>query len=402
MSFRDLRLWILTLPLIVGCSSQQLTQEYGVRQFPGSHQSVNGTTTLARMFELAGDKVTSWRYLSPRLRERANVIVWAPDRFDAPDAEVRAWLEDWLLDQPGRTLVYIGRDYDAAVSYWRKMNRNAPPEQIKPLAQELSKAQQAFDSSRTRMPNDEDCDWFTIQGAKKYRDVRTLQGEQRWTEGIDPSKLEISLISRLVPPPTAETLLGSERDTLIARETWGESQLIVVTNGSFLLNLPLVNYEHRKLAAKLVAEVGENKNVYFLESGPFGPVILDEDPEMGLPTGLEVFTIYPFNQILLHLALVGVLFGFARYWIFGIPREDRVEHESDFGQHVVALGKLLEKTRDAEYARERLAHYRLASRGESTSTSKTGTTAPSGMAPVAMGSGATQTSTTQQGTGPSA
>lgn len=365
MTFRSIATLLLFMSLAsLGCASQELTDDYGVRQMPGSHQSVNGTTALARMFEQAGHRVTSWRYLSPRLREKADCIVWIPDDFKPPEANVRAWLEDWLLDKPGRTLIYVGRDYDTATAYWRRMNRGAPPEQASALAKQLSDAQQKFDGQRASQPQDADADWFVLAGQRQRRDVRTLQGESRWLDGVDPAQLEMELVGRLVPPPSAEILLSSEGDMLVAREAWGESQLIVVANGSFLLNLPLVNREHRKLAAQLIAEVAPGQNVYFLESGPFGPSIRDEDPEQGLPTGLEVFTIYPFSQILLHLALVGVLFGFARYWIFGIPREDRVEHESDFGAHVTALGKLLEKTRDAEYARERVAHYRLASRGE--------------------------------------
>jgi len=364
MTFRSTTsLLLIMLAASVGCSSQDLTDDYGVRQMPGSHQSVSGTTALARMFEQAGHRVTSWRYLSPRLSEKADCIVWIPDNFDPPEAAVRAWLEDWLLDKPGRTLIYVGRDYDTATAYWRRMNRGAPPEQASALAKQLSDAQQSFDNRRGSLPPTEDADWFVLSRNRQRRDVRTLQGESRWLDGVEAAQLEIELVGRLIPPPTAELLLSSEGDMLVARETWGESQLIVVANGSFLLNLPLVNREHRKLAAQLIAEVGPGKSVYFLESSR--PVIREEDPEEGLPTGLEVFTIYPFSQILLHLALVGVLFGFARYWIFGIPREDRVEHESDFGAHVTALGKLLEKTRDAEYARERVAHYRLASRGES-------------------------------------
>lgn len=401
MRFRSIgNLLLLGLLAFAGCSSQELTDEYGVRQLPGSHQSVSGTTALAKMFELAGHKVTSWRYLSPRLREKADCIVWIPDRFDPPDAEMRAWLEDWLLDKPGRTLIYVGRDYDTATAYWRQMNRGAPPEQAQALARQLSDAQQRFDSRRRVLPTtDEDHDWFTLQGTRRRRDVRTLEGEPRWLEGVDPAKLEIELIGRLIPPPSAEILLGSEGDMLVAREVWGESQLIVVANGSFLLNLPLVNREHRKLAAQLIAEVGTAKNVYFLESGPFGPTILEEDPEQGLPTGLEVFMIYPFNQILLHLALVGVLFGFARYWIFGIPREDRSEHESDFGEHVTALGKLLEKTRDAEYARERLAHYRLASKGDPAAFAPAASSPRNSLATASSGPQQALTTEKTEGTG---
>ena len=76
---------------------------------------------------------------------------------------------------------------------------------------------------------------------------------------------------------------------LVSREWFDESQLIVVANGSFLLNLPLVNHEHRKLAGKLIDAVGPpGQTVVFLESFAGGPPISD-DPSGGMPTGAEIF-----------------------------------------------------------------------------------------------------------------
>ena len=77
----------------------------------------------------------------------------------------------------------------------------------------------------------------------------------------------------------AEVLLRSGKDVLVSRRPYDESQLIVVANGSFLLNLPLVNHEHRKLAGKLIDAVGSpRKTVVFLESYAGGPPIRDKDP----------------------------------------------------------------------------------------------------------------------------
>ena len=77
-------------------------------------KSVNGTAVLSGMFLQAGHKVSSWHRLSPKL-EKDDVIIWAPDAFGDPGKEQREWLENWLSAEDGRTLVYIGRDYDAAV-----------------------------------------------------------------------------------------------------------------------------------------------------------------------------------------------------------------------------------------------------------------------------------------------
>jgi len=131
-----------------------------------------------------------------------------------------------------------------------------------------------------------------------------------------------------------------------------------VANGSFLLNLPLVNHEHRKLAAKLIGEVPPGKNVVFSESGPGSPPIRDKDPVDAMPTGWEMFNIWPTNWILLHLAIVGVIFCFSRWPIFGLPKEGPAASNSDFGRHIDALGDLLKRSHDRSYAMSRILNYR--------------------------------------------
>ncbi len=65
-----------------------------------------------------------------------------------------------------------------------------------------------------------------------------------------------------------EALLDSDEGLILGRLDIGQSQLLVVANGSFLLNAMLVNHEHRKLAGKLVDAIGPGgRDVVFLESG---------------------------------------------------------------------------------------------------------------------------------------
>ena len=141
---------------------------------------------------------------------------------------------------------------------------------------------------------------------------------------------------------------------------WQGSQVILVENGSFLLNLPLVNHEHRKLAGALIDEVNESAGpgaaVVFLESGPGGPKISDEDPRLELPPGPADRP--PLIYVWHHAILTGVLLVFASWSIFGRPRQVPPPPRSDFGQHVESLGALLEQSRDREYCMSRINQYR--------------------------------------------
>ncbi|MCE9548386.1 MAG: hypothetical protein K8T25_23170 [Planctomycetia bacterium] len=137
-----------------------------------------------------------------------------------------------------------------------------------------------------------------------------------------------------------------------------------MTNGSFLLNFPLLNHEHRKLAVRLVGEVGSGRKVAFLESGADGPRLLEEEPAIEIPSGLEMFGIWPMNLLLLHLAVLGVVFCLARWPIFGRPTSAPPQATSDFGKHIDALGELLELSRDQSYARTRTLAYHQTLRGE--------------------------------------
>jgi hypothetical protein len=139
-----------------------------------------------------------------------------------------------------------------------------------------------------------------------------------------------------------------------------------VTNGSFLLNLQLVNHEHRKLAAHLIRELPPAARVVFLESGPGGPPIRESEPVARTPNGLEIFAIWPIGAVLLHLGAVGILFCFARLPIFGVPRDPPPGSLSDFGKHVSAFGEMLHLTRDRGYAATKIEQYRQTVRGEGT------------------------------------
>ena len=107
------------------------------------------------------------------------------------------------------------------------------------------------------------------------------------------------------------------------------------------------------LAGKLVDACGAATSVTFLEGDSYR--IRQSENEM--PTGWEAFTQWPLSAILIHLMIVGIVFCFAVFPIFGKPRSGEQDTRSDFGKHIDAFGQLLARTQDVAYAQARLAHY---------------------------------------------
>lgn len=376
------RRFVVVLAICAGCENGIDTQ-YGRRSGISGGDSVNGTAVLSRMVEAAGHKVKTATRLSPRLYESADCIVWAPDDFAPPKPDVRQWFAGWWRHGAGRTLIFIGRDFDAAPLYWKNIKQAATADELPEIERRLAYDEQRFLSARSNIPEDEDCDWFVCRGKRQQRSVTTLEGTADWVTDIDAKQLEIELNGRLVPPPDVEVLLESKGDMLVSRQAMGDARealfqllddpsappdggsLIVVANGSFVLNLPLVNREHRKLAARLIEQIGNKpKEVVFLESGPGGPPVWEDDPSERSRTSLEILAVWPFNAIFLQLGALGLIFCYSRLPIFGRPRPLAAGHLVDFGRHVAALASLLARTRDAKYAAERVAIYQQVVRRE--------------------------------------
>jgi hypothetical protein len=356
--------------LMAGRRDEQLPTTYGKRRGTEAVRSVNGTSVLSELFKRAGHRVTTMTRLSPKVND-FDVVVWVPNDFEPPTKEQREFLEDWLADGEGRTVVYVGRDFDAANAYWDRILPQAPPEQADEVLLRRAEARAGHEAARSKMPASQFARWFTARRDQPPRKVEKFSGD--WAQGVDASQTDIHLEGVLaiptkkdaggqeLPSEKVETLLAAGSDPLVTRVTdseWSGGQVIVVANGSLVLNYPLVNHENRKLAARLIGECGSPGRVVFIESGPGGPQVLDKEPAGGPATALDMLKVWPLNIILLQATLLGILFCLARSPIFGRPRELRPQSPTDFGKHVAALGQLLARTKDRNYAQARLAHYR--------------------------------------------
>jgi hypothetical protein len=358
------------LALLAGCGSEQLSSDYGKLRGANARHSVNGTSVLAGLFERAGHPVRSWRYLSPRLHDEAGTIVWFPDDFQPPTQAQIDWLEEWLQFDDGRTLIYVGRDFDAQGDYWKDVQPKAAGAMLQEFRRREAAARTDHLALRAAATGTESCDWFKLSELP-LATAGSLAGSDDWLAGIDPAQVRIEYRRILVPSESAEVLLECEGDILASVEYVGDSQRILVANGSWLLNARLINKEHRKLAAALVEQSSPGSHVYFLESSPQGPEIRESDPTFDDPTGLENLVAWPMSLIFLQLFLVGAAYIVSAFPIFGTARSPIDERQADFGSHVAALGDLLQQSGNERYAMARLVQYQQSHRSESAAEHRT-------------------------------
>jgi len=355
-------------------SGQSLAVGYGRRDGTAHYTSVNGTRILAEMFRKRGDRVSTITRLTPKVAARAKVIVWFPDDFDPPTQKQREFFENWLSTHPYTTLIYVGRDYNAAPEYWRDAQAFASPQDEGLIAQERAVADSSWQAERAQVADSTYGYWFTVRKGAKRVQQGTFDGP--WADAFDPAKAKLTLYSQLAIPIPADltgvtdaptdlkqtSLLSYQGDqwvTSVTKDRWNGSDILVVSNGSFLLNYPLVNSEHRKLAQKVVehASTGSySSEVVFLQSNRNGPQVFDKEPEdEAANTGF--FRIWPINVITFHLILLGMFYCVSRSIMFGRPRDPPLENPADFGRHITALGELMQSTDNLAMAEQRIRHY---------------------------------------------
>jgi hypothetical protein len=371
---------------LAGCRpADPLVVTYGQRRGEAV-ESINGTSVLAGMFQAAGCKVHSWRRLTAGLSDY-DVVVWAPDDYGLPTDEVQAFFEAWLTSADSKTLVYVGRDYDAEPHYWNAVLSSAPAGQKLELMRRRAQSLAEHDADRLQMPARAICEWFTMERDHPPEPVRQLSGP--WCMEVDAARTGIYRRGLLrIPAPAVlqarreeigtaddplpryESLLQDGDTPLVFRVTrasWGPGQIIVVNNGSFLLNLPLVNHEHRKLAGQLIRACPSGGKVAFLESQRHDALLAPASAPPAPSEGAR-------QRVLLvaHWLILGLAYCFYVFPIFGRPRSLPDPDPAEFVQHIDALGELLENTQDKAFAQRQLDHYQALARRDASTGSRMG------------------------------
>lgn len=353
----------------LGCSTQnQLPTEYGQVSGRTGTTSLNGVSVFHDMFAQQGFRVKRRRKISPMIR-KFQTIVWFPDSDNCPNENTIDALSEWFAKGYSRTLIYVGRDYEAQLDYLQKIFEQVPNEQ----KEELLRIRAESMISRKRRSTDrygylyrrddlQSCKWFQI-----------LEGDQKLATDfsgplanqIDMSKSQISIGNRIEPSNKINKNSGFEFLTLLSANgkefVWemshsqNDMRLIVVSNGSFLLNYSLVNPAHQQLAERLINRTQPKSNVLFLESGPAGIPVSESDYENR--NSWAWIAEPPLRYIVPHLLMWGIIFCFVCFPIFGRPKNIFRRNLSQFRNHLRATAKLLQQTQTREDALRKISEF---------------------------------------------
>ena len=364
-----------------GCGSREIETAYGRSR----GKSINGTTVLAELMRDRGHTTRAAVRYSEALGDWAQVIVrFAP--FPGPMSQPEAaWLERWLAAGSGRQLIYIPRDYEADAEFWTRMMAAAPPGTVNPAATKLEAQRDQLRHLETprlekaKNPASER-NWFTTEPSNPTRPAEEMTAQTLggpWAEGIDPAAAALPIHEAIRAENNEDVLLTGEGRKLVVAWPYSNDQdedgsVLIIANGSFLLNAALLNRSRRSLATQVVDWIGEGpRHVAFVE----GASVADAADEAE-SSPFHLLTVEPFDWIIAHLAVFGVLLCLSLAVTLGRSRSEPLDAIERPSVHPVALGAILARTRQLAYAQELLVNYRRW-RHPPTSISRTDPNSPS-------------------------
>jgi hypothetical protein len=366
---------LLCLASTAGCDRRtKLNTEYGKINGSKGSDSLNGVSILAKMFEERGLKVKRRTRISPRIN-RYDTIVWFPDDYSCPSEEAVEALNTWLDDDSRRTLIYVGRDYDAQTDYMNAVKASAPVEEKEELLRQIAEGKYAQDDNDAggMFPwFDQDlttCEWFEQEKVQRRKAETVTNYRDPTSKESELANVELStvLVPNLDGDWNAREWLdadGNDFATILTNDTHVfDGKIYVISNGSTLLNYSLINPDHRELATELIDDCNAYSDVVFLESGPRGIEVSDSDTINH--NSWAWISQPPLRYIVPHFLLWGILFCFVYFPIFGRPKRIRRKSTSSFRSHVNAMGKLLARNANQQAAINKIQNYQNLISGDS-------------------------------------
>ncbi|QEG21214.1 DUF4350 domain-containing protein [Mariniblastus fucicola] len=378
---------LTSLVLTTGCFDFGTDFTYG----KAADQSVNGVSVFANLLRERGHTVSRKRRLTKRI-DRFDTIVWAPDNSALPPENVVAWLEKWLGKGSPKVLVFVGRSYDAKLDYYRGKFESASPRDRegwqRELAEQIMHSREYNFDWRFNSSDDATAFWFDEVDDEDAKPLDPSKLGGPWAAGIDPQAVHLDC-ERLLKPvedyneedavPEFAISVDSEESEYDEYDYWAEDfreneivvkdlltvdgepfafeistyvnpnrKVIIIGNGSFLLNYPLMHAEHRKLASKVADEIVGD--VVFLESDYRWPRVGGSANDPALHWSWVGRA--PMNYIVPHFLFWGVLYCFVFFPNFGRPKRIQFHPPKAFRSHVTAVAAILRRSKEKNWARQ--------------------------------------------------
>ncbi len=345
----------LIVALVAGCGGSEVETYYG--RIRG--QSINGTGTLAEMFRAEGNEVRAAVRLTENLKDWADVIVRFSPHPGPPSSEEAEWYAHWLDDGEGRRLVYVVNDYDAQHDYWTELLAHLPPKTTTADRERVERRQRQSWNWSDHLPHRpkeiaNPTDWFAVNTAKgPPAPCKTLDGP--WAKSIDPKSA--ALVRHETFKVDAENVLlkGDDEALVLEWSRYNSSRVLVLANGSFLLNGALLIKGRRPLAERTAewgCEEGPDLKVAFVE----GSDVIGE--EVGPSIWNMLRRIWEFRWIAIQMLLLGLAVCLARAARLGRPHPAIPSGADQPVAHPLALGTLMARTRQSRQALAILENYR--------------------------------------------
>ena len=149
-------------------------------------------------------------------------------------------------------------------------------------------------------------------------------------------------------------LEGDGKALVLEKSIGGEERILVIANGSFLLNEAVVNPARRPLAERVLEWADRRAKQVALVEGSFVLGGADGDADALGPTAAAP----ALRWVAIQVGLAALLAALARAARLGRPRPDPPSGADRPAEHAVALGALLARAEAAQEAHELLDRYR--------------------------------------------
>lgn len=368
-------------------------------------KSINGTDAFQRLLERHGD-VHTVSHVSERVLSKADLLV----HFEATSLPVSYYsqVETWLMGKPlfdgqdepkvgtdnegkksskseggdpetgngrkgegaakpkrlrvpvfevpkrARTLLYVARDTDASVAFWKRLTRQMEGQGVveqwcRAILEQRAEAANVFPAAGAvlfgKREGDRVRSWLpagSLAVPGLQWSFRLKPGPARYRDG------------RLVP---ARTVLSAGSVVGVRSLRTPAARIVAVYNGEPLLNYSLVRAPARQFARALLDGVFEDlavdqPQIYIIRDSLLPAAKAAREDNL-----LRVFRVFPLNFILLHLAVLFALFVFSRWPHERTPLEVARVGTRTFLEHIDALGARLARSRQRTQAVRGIRRY---------------------------------------------